>query len=310
MKRSGKTRALEVLSLLVGRPWFCSLTTTAALVRRIQNEQPTLLLDETDRAFTGDRDYANKLTGILNAGYTRKGSVWMCAGQGSNQQAREWNVFCPKVFSGIGHEHLPDTLLDRSIPVEMKRKVKESIEKFHELEATRELEPIKKRCEDLGPQLIPDLKRARPTPAPDLNNRAEDIWVPLLAIADLADGMWPEAARQAATELSGEANHPDAEIGVQLLRDINALWPTDQPFLASQELLRQLNDLEEQPWATWGRGNIPMTAHALARLLREFQIKSKSNGQHRGYQRDHFQDAFVRYNVLEEDEQSVKASNT
>ena len=246
----------------------------------------------------GDKDYSTKLTGILNAGYTRKGSVWMCEGQGSNQKAKEWNVFCPKVFSGIGHEHLPDTLLDRSIPIEMKRKVKEPVEKFHELEATRELEPIKQRCEYLGPQLIPELKRGRPTPAPGLNDRAEDIWGPLLAIADRAGGVWPELARQAATELSGEANHPDADIGVQLLRDINALWPEDQSFLTSQELLRHLHDLEEQPWATWCRGNVPMTPHALARLLKEFQINSKSNGQHRGYQLDHFQDAFVRYNVL------------
>ena len=117
-------------------------------------------------------------------------------------------------------------------------------------------------------------------------------------------------ARQAATELSGEANHPDADIGVQLLRDIKALWPEDQTFLTSQELLRHLHDLEDQPWATWCRGNVPMTPHALARLLKEFWIKSKSNGQIRGYQREYFQDAFIRHNVLGGDEQSVKASNT
>ena len=66
------------------------------------------------------------------------------------------------------------------------------------------------------------------------------------------------------------------------------------------------SDLEEQPWATWCSGNVPMTPHALARLLKEFQIKSKSNGQHRGYQREYFQDAFIHHNVLEGDEQSVK----
>ena len=102
VKRSGKTRVLEVLSLLVGRPWFCSMTTTAALVRRIQNEQPTLLLDETDRAFTGDRDYANKLTGILNAGYTRKGSVWMCEGKALINRPGSGMCFVRKCFQGSG----------------------------------------------------------------------------------------------------------------------------------------------------------------------------------------------------------------
>ena len=53
-----------------------------------------------------------------------------------------------------------------------------------------------------------------------------------------------------------------------------------------------------------------MGGRSLARLLKEFQIKSKSNGQHRGYQREYFQDAFIRHNVLEGDEQGVKASNT
>ncbi len=308
VKRCGKTRALEVLNLLVARPWFCSLTTTAALVRRIQSEQPTLLLDESDRAFAQDKDYSTKLTGILNAGYTRNGNVWMCEGQGSNQQAKEWRVFCPKVFSGIGHEHLPDTLLDRSIPIAMKRKVNERVEKFHELEAMRQLRPLQQRCEELAPHLIPILKDARPQPAPDLNDRAEDVWTPLVAIADAAGDEWPVLARQASTELSGEANHPDGDVGVLLLRDIKSLWPEGQTFLATVELLRHLNNSDEQPWPTWCRGH-EMTPHALSRILKEFGIKPTSNGQFRGYIRADFQDAFIRHNVLVGDDQSVKASN-
>ena len=297
----GKTRVLEVANLLVGRPWLCGMTTAAALVRRIETEQPTLLLDETDRAFTGDKDYANKLTGILNLGYSRSGALWMCEGQGSKQQATRWNVFCPKVFAGIGHEHLPDTLISRSIPIEMARKGKERVEKFRELEAIRALEPIRNRCEELGPQLIPDLKLARPTPAPDLNDRAEDVWDPLLAIADMAGGAWPEVARQAATELSGDANRPDVDIGVQLLRDIYEVWPVGDPFIATLDLLFKLTALVEQPWATISRGGASMTPHKLAHLLKGFGISSRpNNGAVRGYDRERFHDAWVRYGVVPE----------
>src|SRR5260370_39230646 len=46
-KRSGKTRLLEVLELLVLNPWRTGRTTAAALVRKIDGEESTLLLDES-----------------------------------------------------------------------------------------------------------------------------------------------------------------------------------------------------------------------------------------------------------------------
>jgi hypothetical protein len=53
-KRSGKTRLLEVLALLAARPWLTGRVSAAVLVRKTANEQPSLLLDESDAAFKGD----------------------------------------------------------------------------------------------------------------------------------------------------------------------------------------------------------------------------------------------------------------
>ncbi|MEE8606230.1 MAG: hypothetical protein V3S55_01390, partial [Nitrospiraceae bacterium] len=54
-KRSGKTRLLEVLSLIVAHPWLTGRVSPAALYRRIHAERRTLLLDESDSAFkSGD----------------------------------------------------------------------------------------------------------------------------------------------------------------------------------------------------------------------------------------------------------------
>jgi DNA primase len=50
-KQSGKTRLLEVLDLVVAKPWFTSRVSPAVLARKVANEQPTLLLDESDAAF-------------------------------------------------------------------------------------------------------------------------------------------------------------------------------------------------------------------------------------------------------------------
>jgi hypothetical protein len=78
-RESGKTRLLEVLDLVVARPWFTGRTTPAALARKTDSDQPTLLLDESDAAFNGDREYAETLRGILNTGYRRGGKTTVCS---------------------------------------------------------------------------------------------------------------------------------------------------------------------------------------------------------------------------------------
>ena len=47
-KQSGKTRLLEVLELLVDSPWLTGRVSAAVLIRKVDKECPTLLLDETD----------------------------------------------------------------------------------------------------------------------------------------------------------------------------------------------------------------------------------------------------------------------
>ena len=83
-KRSGKTRLLEVLALFAARPWLTGRVSAAVLVRKTANEQPSLLLDESDAAFKGDKEYAEALRGILNAGFRRGGVTSLCVGQGAN----------------------------------------------------------------------------------------------------------------------------------------------------------------------------------------------------------------------------------
>lgn len=55
-KRSGKTRLLEILELVVREPWRTASTTEAALFRKIEEDRPTLLLDEIDAVFGVDSD--------------------------------------------------------------------------------------------------------------------------------------------------------------------------------------------------------------------------------------------------------------
>src|SRR5687768_13592743 len=65
MKGSGKTRTLEVLEPIVARAWLTGRTSASALTRKVDRDQPTLLLDESDATFGGEKEYAEALRGVL-----------------------------------------------------------------------------------------------------------------------------------------------------------------------------------------------------------------------------------------------------
>jgi len=62
-KRSGKTRLLELLETLVARPWLTGRVTPAVLARKVDHDEPTLLLDESDAAFRDQRSTARRCAG-------------------------------------------------------------------------------------------------------------------------------------------------------------------------------------------------------------------------------------------------------
>ncbi len=296
---SGKTRLLEVLELVVARPWLTGRVTAAVLPRRIEKEQPTLLLDESDAAFGGDREYAETLRGVLNAGYRRGGSVSVCVGQGANISYATLSSFCPKAIAGLGR--LPDTVASRAIPVRLKRRApSEQIERFRRRDALEAAEPIAVNLAMLAEQHIDLLSYARPLIPEGLGDRAADVWEPLLAIAELAGDAWTERARTAAVELATGQEAEDRSAGVRLLADTRAVFETvGDDRLSSAALVSRLNELPEAPWAEWSKGR-GLTQNALAKLLRGYEIRSRTvrfsdETTARGYRLEQFADAFARY---------------
>ncbi len=128
-KQCGKTRLLEVVQTVVANPWLTGRVTAAVLVRKIDADKPTLLLDESDAAFGGEKEYAEALRGILNTGHRRGGVASLCVGKGAEISFKDFSTFCPKTIAGIGK--LPDTVADRSIPIRLKRAAPgEVVERF------------------------------------------------------------------------------------------------------------------------------------------------------------------------------------
>ncbi len=219
-KRSGKTRLLEVLALLAARPWLTGRVSAAVLVRKTANEQPSLLLDESDAAFKGDKEYAEALRGILNAGFRRGGVTSLCVGQGANLSYRDFPVFSPKAIAGLGQ--LPHTIADRAIPIELRRRRRgEYVDRFRQRKVEPDAVPLHSAAAAWAKANLRALAEAEPELPDELDDRAQDIAEPLLAVAEASGGEWPERARDAAIALLTGEHRDDAEsLGVRLLRDI------------------------------------------------------------------------------------------
>jgi len=294
--RSGKTRLLEVLSYLVARPWFTGHVSAAVLIRKIERDHPTLLLDESDAAFKGNGEYVEALRGILNSGYQRGGVASLCVGKGF--ELKDFNLFGPKALAGIGG--LPGTVKDRAIPIELhRRRLNEPVERLRRREAQEQTAMLGERLERWAASAIHTLTEARPTIPDELNDRAADVWEPLLAIADLAGGEWPQRARKAALALSAGAGRDDNSLGVQLLEDIRRVFQGQYTErIASVDLVGALNGMEESPWGDLnGKALTPL---GLARMLRPFGVKPKQvrvdeSTNCKGYEAVQFTDVWARY---------------
>ena len=299
----GKTLLLEVLEPLVARPWKTGRVTPAVLMRRIDAETPTLLLDESDMAFRGDRDYAAALQGTLNEGYRRRGNHTICVPRGNSWGYQTFSVFCPKVVAGIGK--LPDTVASRSIPIELKRKTAgESVEEKWEEMLWAQAEPLRQALERLADEHLEALRRVTPQPPASLQNRQREVCRPLLAIAELAGGHWPERAAKTLLALMGDKEIGDEAAAVDLLAAIHEVFArTGRKEILSQELIRQLAGDEESAYAAWWDERDAKPARGAARRLANslcaFGIRSQNlrrDGKGlKGYSRWQFEDAWARY---------------
>jgi uncharacterized protein DUF3631 len=298
-KQSGKTRLLEVLALLVERPWFTARVTAAVLVRKIDASTPTLLLDESDAAFQGNHEYAEALRGILNSGYRRGGVASACTGKGTKLELTDFQTFCPKAIAGIGK--LPDTVADRSVPIRLKRKAQGEgvLERFRLRLIGKEAANLEKRVASWAHEYLEALRTATPNLPDALTDRQQDGIEPLLAIADAIGDGWPEQARRSILEIVSGGASEDLSVGVRLLADIRTVFDqSGEDRCSSLELVRRLTDIETSPWSEWNRGK-PINPTVLSRLLKPFDVGPRTirSGEEtfKGYLREAFEDLWKRY---------------
>ncbi len=289
-KRCGKSQLLFLLGRLSARAITTSSISPAALYRTIDAWCPTLLIDEAD-AFMKDNE---ELRGILNSGHTRE-SAYVIRTVGDSFTPTRFNTWGAKALAGIGR--VADTLMDRAIILELRRKLP-----HEEVDRIRHAEPglfdaLRSKLARFAEDYRDRVRQARPPLPQSLNDRAQDNWEPLLAIAMTAGNEWLQLGTTAALKLSGNESAAQT-VGTELLADIREIFGHDRERITTAELIRLLCADEEKPWATFNRGN-EITPRQVAKRLREYGILSHTIRigieTAKGYTLEQFKEAFSRY---------------
>lgn len=301
--RCGKTRAAELLELFCAKPTRTVGITVAALFRTIERDKPTLIIDEAEH-LRGRDERTKALLEILNAGYRKGQKVRRCeGGNGKNWKLRDFETYCPKVVVLIGF--LNDTLADRTIPVQMRRrKAGEKVDRFLTAIAKRETAPLQNECKAWakGNRRRVKLQYESAPDLPFLQDREAELWVPLFAVCTVgAPERLPELESAARNLAAMKAADEPTDLGTTLLADVREVFDngkTDR--LPTALLLYQLTEaMEDSPWPTVSHGKA-LNPHGLSRFLRPFRIQPKnirdSNGKVvKGYERSQFEEAWELY---------------
>lgn len=280
-KQSGKTRTMEVTELFTHQSMVVGGLSTGAMYAAISSRRPTLFIDEVDTIFTGAAN--EELRGMLNSGYKKNGQIARQIMTAEGRDVEFYSTFCPKLLAGINNGAMPDTIADRCIMVNLKRKkVSETVERLNERKIMPEVEALRTRIKAWvkanGDRLV-DLE---PAVIDTISDRAFEIAEPLLAIGMLFQG-WTEKSRQVINHVLS-VSVPKLSLNATCLLMARELLGEDRDIITSAELAAALE----------------ISPKRLGLLLASYDItpgtKRIAPGQTaKGYYRKDFQDAWERY---------------
>jgi len=287
-KGCGKTTILRLLDKLSRRAKRAGSISPPALFRAVEQFQPTILLDETEKYI----EHGSDLHALMNEGHCQGATVLRVLGD--NLELREFSIFGAAAFARNGQ--LPDDLEQRSIVIEMqRRRPDEALAELRDdkCDALRNIARMCARWAGDNAGLFDGFE-------PDMDgliNRTADNWRPLFAIADVIGPDWPERARKAAAVL---APRETQSTGTLLLADIRSAFDDKKADrLPSEEICEALVTIEGRPWAEFGKARKPISKNQLARLLNDFHIRPDNirvgTRVPKGYLRQQFEGAWQRY---------------
>jgi hypothetical protein len=263
---------------------------------------PTLLWDEVDSIF-GSRKASeaneNKRA-LLNAGYERGVTAIRLERSAGGFKKISYDPFCPKILAGIGW--LPDTIVDRSIPILIHRRLKTQPCQKYRRQNRDNAKPLHDALEAWSKDdELKSLRERQPQMPECMTDRQEDIWEPLLAIADSIGGDVPRLVREAARALCSSDDDEELGHGIAYLVAIRKVIG-EQSRIRSADLIDGLWDADALPSRLLEdeKPNYKKIGHWLSKFIMSYGGKRPRqldfDGENaRGYEAAELKEVFERY---------------
>lgn len=200
---SGKSHVLELLMRVVPACHGLDLEPTkAGLVHTLNKERATVLLDEGDLMFAAGQRHSD-VRAVLNGGTYRHGTVLNGKGAKANREP----VFGAVALAGLdvletGTGDTLNALMSRGVKIRMEKASGDNRPPKLTRQAEDGADKAKMWLERWAAQVRDEVAAAEPEIPEGIEGRTEDIWTPLLSVADAAGGTWPDRARAACIELA------------------------------------------------------------------------------------------------------------
>jgi hypothetical protein len=310
----GKTTLLELLKMIVLREFSTVNSSPAVIYRKIEQDKVTLLYDEFQAIKRRGSEASEVIHELFCAGVRKHAKVHRMGGQ-RYEEVIEFNIYGGKAFALIGQPG--KVVLDRSFPVVMHRKkdtdkVKRFFQPVVEPVGKEVFEQVKRWATD--PSICARVAEAYKsvTPFSIKNDRMAELYMPLQAVlAVTGESDLLDLVREYAEGLDKRASRrPKLADGTMLLIAFKAIFDKDKagpvpslvtrdgtPFIYTSRLIRELSNRDDEPWATYTRGQ-PITGRAISDLLEPYEIesaRSKDEDRCKGYYARDFAEAWERY---------------
>jgi len=292
-KTTGKTICLQLLHVLCSQPWYAAAPAPADVIQKTLVEPATILLD--DRHLTFSSSGWQQVINFLVCGLVDEERYFASHGR---RVVKGYNLFSPRAFAGRGP--LPSALADRSIPVCLRPATFSAVKRIQVAEVEDDYELL---IDLMKHWVVRNFNQlfysavSRESPAEELahlNIHQRDHVEPLLLLADLIGGAWPQQARFALRRIFHNARNDKINQSILALHDVREafLHCHDPDRLSTSYLVQHLCELQDRPWAEWSRGK-PLNGRSLALLLEGFGIlpdrqRTAAGAPVRGYDRKAF----------------------
>jgi putative DNA primase/helicase len=294
----GKSTIMQLITTFVQKGNHLTSVSPSALMRSISKRKHTPVLDERD-------SFKNEgLKVLFKAGYEKATSMHELSGsQDTNYETQQFDVFAPMALSGIGR--LDPIVESRCFIIQLQRS--KPGEKRPRLRS-RKMKPMRDLGRKAARWALDNMAKVREFDLDSLEDKLDQIGVsgrdadnlePLLAVAEIVGGEWPERARKAAVWLYCKDKPATQSTAEKLLSDIRDEFDASgESFLHPDDLVEKLKDRLDGYWSTYAEG-VGLTSGSLTSLLRPFNIvraqKDCQGENKRVYRRQDFEDAFERY---------------